>query len=56
MWLGSHQTTKIGINAQSAAVFFRFIKEESSMEEVVGTLRKVYRWEPLSVKSRASKI
>ena len=34
----SRQKTKDPINAQSAAAFFKSIKEGSSMEEVVGTL------------------
>ena len=47
--------TKDGINAQSSAAFFKSIKEESSVtiEEVVGTLGKTYKWE-LPVKARAS--
>jgi translocation protein SEC63 len=47
--------TKDGINAQSSAAFFKSIKEESSVtiEEVVGTLGKTYKWE-LPVKARPS--
>ena len=52
-WFGSRQKTKDGINAQSAAAFFKSIKEESSMEEVVGTLGKAYKWE-LPGKAKAS--
>ena len=44
-WFGSRQRAKDGINAQSAAAFFKSIKEESSREEVVGTLGKSYKWE-----------
>jgi translocation protein SEC63 len=38
---------------QSAAAFFKSIKEESSIEEVLGTLGKAYKWE-FPVKARAS--
>ena len=48
------QRTKDGINAQSAVAFFKSIKEESSMDEVIGTLvGETYKWE-LLVKARAS--
>ena len=52
-WFGSRQKTKDGINALSAAAFFKCLKEESSMEEVVGTLGKAYKWE-LPVTAKAS--
>ncbi|KAF7775868.1 hypothetical protein Agabi119p4_4261 [Agaricus bisporus var. burnettii] len=44
-WFGSRQKTKDGVNAKSAAVFFKSLKEESMMEEVVGTLGKAYQFE-----------
>ncbi|PPQ86765.1 hypothetical protein CVT25_012410 [Psilocybe cyanescens] len=53
-WFGSRQKTKDGINAQSAAVFFKTIKEESSMEEVVGALGKAYKWELPASKTKTS--
>ncbi|KAF8164785.1 Sec63 Brl domain-containing protein [Crassisporium funariophilum] len=53
-WFGSRQKTKDGINALSAAAFFKSIKEESSMEEVVGALGKAYKWELPVTKSKAS--
>ena len=34
-WFGSRQKTKDGINASSAAAFFKTLKEESSFEEVL---------------------
>ncbi|KJA18200.1 hypothetical protein HYPSUDRAFT_45520 [Hypholoma sublateritium FD-334 SS-4] len=44
-WFGSREKTKDGINAKSAATFFKSVKEESSVEEVVGVLGKAYKWE-----------
>lgn len=52
-WFGSRQKTKDGINAQSAAAFFKTIKEESSVEEVVGALGKAYQWELQAVKTQS---
>ncbi|KAH9483171.1 Translocation protein sec63 [Psilocybe cubensis] len=53
-WFGNRQKTKDGIHAQSAAAFFKTIKEESSMEEVVGALGKAYQWELPVGKSKSS--
>ncbi|KAK7450993.1 secretory subunit [Stygiomarasmius scandens] len=44
-WFGSRQKTKDGVNAKSAAAFFKGIKEDSGMEDVVGTLGKAYQFE-----------
>jgi translocation protein SEC63 len=44
-WFGNRQKTKDGIHAESAAAFFKTVKEESSVEEVVGALGKAYKWE-----------
>ncbi|KAJ3507822.1 hypothetical protein NLJ89_g6088 [Agrocybe chaxingu] len=44
-WFGNRQKTKDGIYAQSAAAFFKTLKEESGMEDVVGALGKAYQWE-----------
>ncbi|KAF8905804.1 hypothetical protein CPB84DRAFT_1844796 [Gymnopilus junonius] len=54
-WFGSRQKTKDGINAQSAAAFFKSIKEESTIEECVAALGKAYKWElpPTQTKSNA---
>jgi translocation protein SEC63 len=52
-WFGSRQKTKDGVNAQSAAAFFKSLKEESTMEEVIGTFGKAYQWE-LPAKSSKS--
>ncbi|KAF9468774.1 translocation protein sec63 [Collybia nuda] len=44
-WFGSRQKTKDGVNARSAAAFFKSLKEESTMEEVISTFGKAYQWE-----------
>ncbi|KAF8655190.1 hypothetical protein AX16_003222 [Volvariella volvacea WC 439] len=44
-WFGSRQRTKDGIHAQSAASFFKSLKEESTFDEVVATLGTAYQWE-----------
>lgn len=44
-WFGSRQKTKDGINAKSAASFFKSLTEDANMEEVVATLGAVYKWE-----------
>ncbi|KIK01087.1 hypothetical protein K443DRAFT_99264 [Laccaria amethystina LaAM-08-1] len=51
-WFGNRQKTKDGINAQSAAAFFKSLKEESTIEEVVGTLGKAYQWEFAATKEK----
>ena len=55
-WFGNRQKTKDGIHAESAAAFFKTIKEESSVEEVVGALGKSYKWEVAAVKPNAELI
>ena len=52
-WFGSRQKTKDGIHANSAAAFFKTLKEESPMEEVVSALGKAYKWELPATKSIA---
>ncbi|KDR74324.1 hypothetical protein GALMADRAFT_70989 [Galerina marginata CBS 339.88] len=52
-WFGNRQKTKDGINAQSAAAFFKSIKEESTIEECIGALGKAYQWELAAGKSKA---
>ncbi|KAF6743039.1 translocation protein sec63 [Ephemerocybe angulata] len=44
-WFGNRQKTKDGINARSAAAFFKSITEEATTEEVVSALGKAYEWE-----------
>ena len=44
-WFGSRQKTKDGVNALSAASFFKSLSEDSGIDDVVGTLGKSYAWE-----------
>jgi translocation protein SEC63 len=44
-WFGSRQKTKDGVSALTAASFFKSLREESGMDDVVGTLGKSYAWE-----------
>ncbi|KAG6816910.1 hypothetical protein H0H87_001863 [Tephrocybe sp. NHM501043] len=44
-WFGSRQKTKDGVNALSAAAFFKTLKEESTFEEVLGTFGRSFQWE-----------
>lgn len=42
------------MNALSAAAFFKSLKEESTLEEVIGTFGKAYQWELPANKSKSS--
>lgn len=44
-WFGNRQKTKDGVNARSAAIFFKNLTEESGIDEVVGSLAKTFEWE-----------
>lgn len=44
-WFGNRQKTKDGINAKTAAAFFKALTDTSGMNEVIGALGKAYRWE-----------
>ncbi|KAF5377761.1 hypothetical protein D9757_008081 [Collybiopsis confluens] len=44
-WFGSREKTKDGVNARTAAAFFKSLKEDSTMDDVVGALGEVYKWE-----------
>ncbi|KAJ3852121.1 Sec63 Brl domain-containing protein [Lentinula lateritia] len=44
-WFGSRQKTKDGVKTSSAAAFFKSLKEDSTMDDVVGTLGQAYKWE-----------
>lgn len=55
-WFGSRQRTKDGVNAKSAAAFFKTLKEESAMADVVGSLGKAYEYEnPSPITSAAER-
>lgn len=44
-WFGNREKTKDGVNARSAAAFFKSISEESTIDEVVASLGKSFEWE-----------
>ncbi|KAG1811249.1 Sec63 Brl domain-containing protein [Suillus subaureus] len=44
-WFGNRQKTKDGINATTAAAFFKALTDNSGMKEVIGALGQAYRWE-----------
>ncbi|KAF5322656.1 hypothetical protein D9619_001280 [Psilocybe cf. subviscida] len=44
-WFGSRDKTKDGVNANSAAAFFKTMTEESTTEQLVAALGKAYKWE-----------
>ncbi|KAG6865385.1 hypothetical protein C0991_003088 [Blastosporella zonata] len=52
-WFGNRQKTKDSINALSAAAFFKTLKEESTFEEVLGTLGKAFQYELATPKANA---
>lgn len=46
-WFGNRQKTKDGINAKTAAAFFKALTDSSGMKEVIGALGQAYRWEAI---------
>lgn len=44
-WFGNREKTKDGVNARSAATFFKGIAEESGIDEVVASLGKSLEYE-----------
>lgn len=44
-WFGNREKTKDGVNARSAAAFFKGISEDSNIDEVTATLGKSFEWE-----------
>ncbi|EMD31768.1 hypothetical protein CERSUDRAFT_119351 [Gelatoporia subvermispora B] len=48
-WFGNRQKTKDGVNARSAATFFKALADESGIDEVVTSLGKAFEYErPMS--------
>jgi len=50
-WFGNREKTKDGVNARSAATFFKSLTEESGIDDVVGSLGKTFEWERPSNKA-----
>jgi translocation protein SEC63 len=44
-WFGNREKTKDGVNARSAAVFFKSLGEDSGIDDVVASLGKSYEYE-----------
>ncbi|KAI0938903.1 hypothetical protein AcW1_004093 [Taiwanofungus camphoratus] len=44
-WFGNRQKTKDGVDARSAATFFKNLSEDSGINDVVGSLEKTFEWE-----------
>ena len=52
-WFSSREITKDGINARSAAEFFKSLREDSAADQVFSTLGKSFTWERSSKSSSA---
>jgi translocation protein SEC63 len=44
-WFGTRQKTKDGVYTSTAASFFKSLRPESDIDEVVGTLVRSFEWE-----------
>ncbi|KAM6503862.1 Sec63 Brl domain containing protein [Amanita muscaria] len=44
-WFGSRERTKDGVHARSAAEYFKSLREESNMDQIISTLSKSFTWE-----------
>lgn len=55
-WFGNREKTKDGVNARSAAVFFKSLGEESGLDEVVASLGKSLEYERPQKNSKASEL
>ncbi|KAI0092659.1 DnaJ-domain-containing protein [Irpex rosettiformis] len=55
-WFGNREKTKDGVNARSAATFFKSLTEESSIDDVVASLGKSFEYERSAVSKQAKEI
>lgn len=53
-WFGNREKTKDGVNARSAATFFKGLGEDSGIDEVVSSLGKSFEYERAAVKGQAA--
>lgn len=53
-WFGNRDKTKDGVNARSAAAFFKSISEDSGIDEVIATLGKSLEYERPQMSSKAA--
>ncbi|GJE83968.1 DnaJ-domain-containing protein [Phanerochaete sordida] len=55
-WFGNRDKTKDGVNARSAAVFFKTLGEESGLDDVVASLGKSFEYERPSKKGSSAEL
>ncbi|EKM59036.1 uncharacterized protein PHACADRAFT_249200 [Phanerochaete carnosa HHB-10118-sp] len=55
-WFGNRDKTKDGVDARSAAVFFKSLNEDSGLDEVVASLGKSFEYEQPQKKSNTSEL
>ena len=55
-WFGNRQKTKDGVHAMAAAIFFKSLREESPMTEIVGTLGKAFQYELSDANAKKSDV
>jgi translocation protein SEC63 len=55
-WFGNRAQTKDGVDASTAASFFRALKEESDMATVVGALGQAAEWNSKTASKRQQQI
>ena len=53
-WFGNRDKTKDGVNARSAAAFFKSLGEDSGIDEVVSSLGKSFEYERARTKGNAA--
>lgn len=51
-WFGNREKTKDGVNARSAATFFKALTEESGIDDVVASLGKSFEYERRQVSTQ----
>ena len=55
-WFGNREKTKDGVNARSAAAFFKSLSEESGLDEVIGSLGQSFEWERSAKTTQAAEL
>jgi hypothetical protein len=50
-WFGTRQKTKDGVYTSTAATFFKSLRPESEIDEVVGTLVRGFEWEGTTLRA-----
>jgi len=55
-WFGNREKTKDGVNARSAAAFFKGLSEDSNIDEVTASLGKSFEWETSKLSKQANEV